>query len=361
MTGGGALSGRSRDANGNTTMNERKRIAILSEDMVEPWDEGIKKFAYSIARALYERADVLPVNVARSGVGGDAAEKISGTRTFLNPNLRKKLRTFSPHMVLYIPSPSSTLGSFFRARVLRSYSPRATHGMVAMIPRRHGAIWNPLLRLAAPDVIFVPSYASLLYLKRRGMSCELIPFGVDLDVFKAGDHEERTLLRNKYRIAMDAFVFLHVGHLSRKRLVVLKKRVPDVEVIVIASTSTPEDRMLRREMEAAGIRVIREYVPVEEYYRLADCYVFPVEEIEGSVELPLSVLESLASKLPVLTTSFGGLRDFFPEGPDVIYWKNSTELAAKAVLLRNGDRPMTRSMERFSWASIAGLILETLE
>lgn len=346
-------------------MSERRRIAVISEDLVEPWDEGIKKFAYSIARALFERADVLPVNVARGGVGGEAAEKISGTRTFLNRELRKKLRTFSPHMVLYIPSPSSTIGSFLRARVLRSIVPDAKHGMVAMIPRRHGSIWKPVLRFAAPDVIFVPSYASLLYLKQRGMNGELIPFGVDPGVFKAGDHEERALLRDKYRVAMDAFVFLHVGHLSRKRnlesLVVLKKRVPDTEVIVVASTSTPEDRMLRREMEAADIRVIREYVQVEDYYRLADCYVFPVEENEGSVELPLSVLESLASKLPVLTTPFGGLRDFLPEGPDVIYWETAPDLVAKAISLRGGDRPMTRSMERFSWSAVAAHIVETLD
>lgn len=346
-------------------MNERKRIAVISEDLVEPWDEGIKKFAFSAVRALNERADVLPVNVARSGVGGDAAEKISGTRTFFNTDLRTKLRTFSPHVVLYVPSPSSTLGSFFRARVLRSTVPRARHGMVAMIPRRHHAIWNPVLRFAAPDVIFVPSYASLLYLKQRGLNGELMPFGVDLDIFRGGDHEERAILRDKYRIAMDAFVFLHVGHLSRKRnlesLVILKKQVPDSEVIVVISTSTIEDRMLRREMEAAGIRVICEYVPVEEYYRLANCYVFPIEESEGSVELPLSVLESLASTLPVLTTSFGGLRDFLPEGPDVMYWENASELIAKADSLRRGERPVTRSMERFSWSSITAQILEALE
>jgi glycosyltransferase involved in cell wall biosynthesis len=346
-------------------MADRKRIAIISEDLVEPWDEGIKKFAYSISRALYERADILPVNVARSGAGGETAEQIPGTKTFFNKDLRKKLQTFSPHAVLYVPSPSSTLGSFFRSRVLRSIVPGAKQGMVAMIPRRHHPIWKPFLRFTAPDVIFVPSYASLLYLDRLGIRGNLLPFGVDLSVFRAQDHEDKLLLRDKHRVAADAFVFLHVGHLSRKRnleaLIILQKQVPDSEVILITSTSTPEDRLLRREIEAAGITVIREYVPVEEYYRLADCYVFPVEESEGSVELPLSVLESLASGLPVLTTSFGGMRDFLPEGPDVIYWESPSGLVEKAAALRNGDRPVIRDMQIFSWSSIAARILQTLE
>jgi hypothetical protein len=32
-------------------MGAQKKIAVISEDLAEPWDEGIKKFAYSIARA----------------------------------------------------------------------------------------------------------------------------------------------------------------------------------------------------------------------------------------------------------------------------------------------------------------------
>jgi glycosyltransferase involved in cell wall biosynthesis len=346
-------------------MDTRKRIAIISEDMVEPWDEGIKKFAYSISRALQTRDDVLPLNIARSGKSAQFAQRIPGTRTFWNRDLRRKLRTFSPHCVLYIPSPSSTLASFFRARVLRSFAPRAAHCMVAMIPRRHGRRWRPFLSMTAPDVVFVPSYASLLHLHRLSIRGELLPIGVDVALFRKTDRADAAALRRRHGIGTDAFVLLHVGHLSRKRnlesLSVLKSRLNGAEVIVVSSTSTPEDRLLRREMEAAGIRIIREYVPVEEFYRLADCYVFPVVEHEGCIELPLSVLEALASGLPVLTTPFGGLRDFFPEGPDVIYWDRTDDLIEKAAALKAGTRPAVRDMAQFSWERIAEALLEKLD
>ncbi|MBI4721146.1 MAG: hypothetical protein HY770_08015, partial [Chitinivibrionia bacterium] len=265
-------------------MDERKRIAIISEDLVEPWDEGIKKFAYSVSRALHAHEDVLPINIARSGRSAQFAQRIPGTRTFCNRELRKKLRSFSPHCVLYVPSPSSTLASFFRARVLRSFAPGSAHGMVAMIPRRHGRRWRPFLRMTAPDVIFVPSYASLLHLNRWSLRGELLPIGVDVGLFRRMIRSDAPALRERYGIREDAFVFLHVGHLSRKRnlesLCALKKRLSDAEVVVVSSTSTPEDRVLRRELEAAGVLVVRKVVPVEEFYRLADCYVFPVEESE---------------------------------------------------------------------------------
>ena len=348
------------------------RIVIVSEDLVEPWDEGIKKFAFSIGRALGSDHQVRMINVDRGGFaaarnGGAAGASeiltVAGTRTFMQPALRRAVTTFEPEMVLYVPSSSATVASFVRAFALRRHWPRARHGMVALIPRRHPSRLKPMLRGAAPDVIFVPSYASLLHLSDLSLRGDVVPVGVDLAVFRPARDGEKAALRHAHRVPAEAFVYLHVGHLSPKRnLTVLARlqREPGAQVIVIGSTSTPEDAALRAEIEAAGVRVIREFVPVDEFYRLADAYVFPVFDWEGSIEMPLSVIEALASGLPVIARPFGGLRDFVSPGDDVRYFESEDEMVAHARALQGGPRPRVRDMGDFAWGRVAERMLVRL-
>ena len=349
------------------------RIVIVSEDLVEPWDEGIKKFAFSIGRALATDHPVRIINVDRGGAAfGNGAQPsagsreihdVPGTRTFIQPALRHEVRSFVPDVVIYVPSPSLTVGSFLRSYALHRHWPGARIAMVGLIPRRHPSHMRVLLGATSPDVVFVPSYASLLHLSDLSLTGDVVPVGVDLDRFRPAREGEKETLRRARNIPVDATVYLHVGHLSPKRNVTALKRLagePGAHVIVIGSTSTPEDVQLRSDLEAAGVHVIREFVPVDEFYRLADCYVFPVIDSEGCVEIPLSVIESLASGLPVIARPFGGLRDVLPPGDDLRYFEDEEEMVVRARALRDGPRPVTRDMTPFAWRAIAERLVSRL-
>ncbi|HET6348074.1 MAG TPA: glycosyltransferase, partial [Candidatus Krumholzibacteria bacterium] len=351
----------------------KPRIVIVSEDLVEPWDEGIKKFAFSIGHALSADHPVRIINVDRGGaVFGNGAQApagsrdagvihdVPGTRTFVQPALRHEIASFLPEIIIYVPSPSDTVGSFMRAFMLRRHWRHARIGMVALIPRRHPASKRVLLSATAPDVIFVPSYASLLHLSDLSLRGQLVPVGVDLAQFRRPQDGERDALRHKYGVPADATVYLHVGHLSPRRNVGALARLADeanAHVIVIGSTSTPEDASLRAGLEAKGVRVIREFVAVEEFYRLADGYVFPVIDSEGCVEIPLSVIEALASGLPVISRPFGGMRDVLPAGDDVRYFENEDDMVTQARALRAQPPAGTRDMSTFAWRAVADRIL----
>ena len=71
----------------------------------------------------------------------------------------------------------------------------------------------------------------------------------------------------------------------------------------------------RRDLEAAGVRVLRENLPaIHELYQLADVYLFPVQRADAAMEIPLSVLEAMAVNLPIITTPFGRLTELFEGG-----------------------------------------------
>ena len=352
------------------------RIVIISEDLVAPWDEGIKKFAFSIGRALSVDHPVRIVNVDRSGAvfgnGARPADELASsqpirdvpsTRTFIQPALRHEVKSFLPELIVYVPSPSDTVGSFLRAYALHRHWPSARVGMVALIPRRHPSRLRMLLGATSPQVIFVPSYASLLHLRDLSLRSDIVPVGVDLEQFRPAHAGEKEALRQKHGVPADATVYLHVGHLSPKRNVGMLSRLvaePGSHVIVIGSTSTPEDAAVRGALEASGVRVIREFVRVEEFYRLADCYVFPVIDSEGCVEIPLSVIEALASGLAVIARPFGGLRDVLPPGDDLRYFESEDEMLAQARGLRAGSPPRTRDMSDFAWRAVADRIVAGL-
>jgi glycosyltransferase involved in cell wall biosynthesis len=343
------------------------KIVVISEDLRAPWDEGIKKFAWSVGNALGGRHDVKIVNVDREGENGPdnpgSPARVAGTRTFATPALRGAVRGFGPDMVIYVPSPSSTISSFARCFFLRRHAPSANLCMVALIPRRHPPVLRPVLAATAPDIVFVPSRRSLLHLHTLSIRSALTPIGVDTALFRPPEPGEREKLRRDHGIDVNGYLFLHVGHLSPKRnltRLVRLAQLRDSQVVVVGSTSTPEDETLRKRLESSGITVIRRHVPVEQFYRMADCYVFPVEDHEGCVEIPLSVFEALASGLPVLSTAFGGLRDFLQPGDDLNYFRPDEDLPALAAAVREAGPPEVRSMEPFRWDNVADRIVRKL-
>ena len=110
-------------------------------------------------------------------------------------------------------------------------------------------------------------------------------------------------------------IALHVGHLRRNRgldLLVAAKEVLDdrIEIVVQGSPTFDPDPEVVEDLNRVGIHVRRMYEPnLADLYRAADLYLFPGRrEDAGAIELPLSVLEAVACKRPVLANDFGALR-----------------------------------------------------
>jgi glycosyltransferase involved in cell wall biosynthesis len=136
--------------------------------------------------------------------------------------------------------------------------------------------------------------------------------------------------------------------------------VPGMTAVVAASSSRGrESERLHRELWSRGVIVIDGYVPeVEELYRLADCYVFPTVSSDSAVAVPLSILEALASDLPVVSTAFGALTERFGRVPGLELVEHPALLPDR-VLAVCGSGVRTRHLvEAYSWDSIAARLVD---
>jgi len=345
-----------------------KRMALICEVLSPPLDEGVRILAARLAREISRRADLLVIGARKAEVFGIEVRGLLHDRWFLGRDLAEALRSWEPEGILYVPWTSLTARTLVRVAVLRRRAPRARLGVMALQPRGAGR----LIRLAAwvgrPDLLFALGPKVEADGRSLGLPVCRLEGGVDTDLFRPRGAESTSDLRRALGLPLSAYMVLHVGHLTRGRGIMALASVQaldGVQAVLVASTSTERDPELRRRLQAAGVRVIESYLPaIEDYYRAADCYLFPVESSVDSIELPLSVLEAMACNLPIVTTRFGGLPELLEGGGPGVRFVGSREEIPRQVAALQRDRPAPEVRDRalpLGWDSMAERILAALD
>jgi len=339
------------------------RICIYTEDLRFPLDEGIKKVAYTLIDMLSKECNVLGLCKYGMNMENPLIRVIPTNRLLLCYRLKRKIKSFDPNIVLYIPSASMTFYSFLRLELLKFYAPNAKAVMLILQPRNLLKLQKKIIQVfLRPDLILASSNKICNYVRTFGCEAEFIPLGVDIQKFTPVSEKRKRELREKYEIPQDKFVILHVGHINYGRnlrtLIPLQRN--NNQVIIVSSTSTPKDCpkdvVLQKELEMKGIIVMDRYIKkIEEIYQLSDCYVFPVTFEGGCISVPLSVLEAMACNLPVVTTKFGGLPAIFKEGEGFIFINinSQEEIKSKINIARITHALKTREMvEQYTWDKV---------
>jgi glycosyltransferase involved in cell wall biosynthesis len=171
------------------------------------------------------------------------------------------------------------------------------------------------------DVTIAPSESIAEVIRNQGVRrpIEVIPTGVDTDLFARGD---RAKARRSLGIPADAFVIGHVGRLApEKNLRFLALAVarylradPDARFLVIGSG--PSEADVHRELRDAGCFVrlhmpgTREPPGLVDLYHAMDCFAFASQtETQGMV-----LTEALAAGVPVVAVDAPGVREVVRDG-----------------------------------------------
>ncbi len=319
-------------------------ILLIGDTSGKP-DEGMKKIANRLSILLNSHSDM---NVAF----------VSVSEVLRNPSSFGTI-----DLVHYMAGPSWR--SFFYAYLLKQFLGHNAKTIISFIHPHWSALASVFFRVFKPDAVVVQSEKWKQYCSRFGIliSDELL-VGVDLKKFRPVSAEERGRIRNKLGLPTDKRVLLHVGHLNRGRnlLSMTKfKNDEDILPVVVGSTTVRPHSEIVNALKQAGVKVIHEYQEnIEEFYQAADCYVFPIVDPRGCVQIPLSVLEALACGVPTVATRFEGLPHFLPNGfPGLTYLDDPAAIRGCVQrVLCSGVRPDPARLQEFSWNMIAERIEE---
>ena len=344
-------------------MVKLEEIAIVSEDISSPLDEGFKKATSEIAAAIAVRCRTT-VFASRYGKLHFEVERLPANKLLLGGGFSSRLKRINCDAILYVPQTSATPMSMTRAKLIRMQSGGKPVIVLSLQRRSFSDVVRSFISFIRPKLALVLSTESQAIMARAGVPAKRIPLGVDTGTFRPPEPGEKQGLREKYGLG-EGRIALHIGHVSTRRNLKLLKNLPleGTRLAVVTSTSTAPDPGVREWLRRESIVVLDEYIEnIEEVYRLADCYVFPTWNAKGAIEIPLSVLEAMATNLPVVTTDFGGIPDLFEEGSGLFICGAESEFADKfesAMALESaGTRDLVSGL---TWDSVADEILKIIE
>ncbi len=343
-----------------------KKMLFISEALSVPFDEGIKNVAFSIHKQLELKIISVTITNDVNETDGLNIEKIPLNKLFLNCKLRTFLKDYSPDVILYLPEASVTFNSFIRAKVLKLMSIRSKVIILGVKHIEYSKYQRNIIEtILRPDLLLLLGRFEIDFFVNAGMKVKVLPPAVDSNKFSVPTEEEKGRLRAEFNISRDKTVVLHVGHIRSTRNVeslLEVQKIEGVQVVIVGSTSTSVEIEIAERLEKEGVRVINTAIQdISKIYKMSDIYVFPVMNKIDCIDMPLSVLEALASNLSVMTTRFGGLVEHFKEDAGFKYFGSVDELVEMVRTGRDMDRTEisnNKKVESFTWSRFTEEIID---
>src|ERR1035437_10373004 len=173
------------------------KTILITEDISQPIDEGIKKFSYRLALYILSENEQNKVFSIFTNPNIKNLEQLPANKFFFSLSFFWKLLSYKPHDLIYIPGSSSTLMSFIRLTIMSLFSGKAKKIMISVQERKYGSFSKKLIKFMKPTQMIVLSRKEMEYYYAMGINTTLSPIGVDIEKFTAITVSEKQTLRNK--------------------------------------------------------------------------------------------------------------------------------------------------------------------
>lgn len=265
----------------------------------------------------------------------------------------KKISNFNPDVIHFVMSPT------LMGLVIAKFISILHSNKKIIISAIHPSIPNwKLLRILKPDLVLVQSDESKKIFEYVGFRTKLLSNGVDINKFKPINIKLKHELRDKFGLPQNQFIILHLASLKKERNLNVFKKIQMQEgnqIVIIGRENEIADNQVISDLRDAGCIIwIKHFPKIEEIYNMSDCYIFPTINKKACIEMPLSVLESMACNSPVITTKFGGITKVFESGGGLFFTENIEDTYEAIDMIKTQKIEITtrEKVLPYSWTNI---------
>ena len=182
--------------------------------------------------------------------------------------------------------------------------------------------------------------------------------GIDLEVFKPTSNQ--STLRKKLGLPLDTPVVLFSGELSRLNSTAIMLSViqhvldenAKIHFVFACPTRKPADMTVRQKVQqqvrgwglSDSVSFMGEVDNFSELLNACDLLAYPVARMTGKIDTPLTVLEAMATEMPVILTDLPPLNEVLKDKAGMATPVGNEETFAHAIVELSNDEKLRREM-----------------
>lgn len=341
-----------------------KKILLVTRPIAPPWDEASKNFAFDLAKKIASGKG-MELHLLTNGVVADLPPEVVQEQIYTESqndfNLGQKMKLFkfllfNAHKfdvihLLFTPTKANTM--FMRMCLF--FSRAKTIQTVATL-REDMFSDDEIRKIMFADLVTTYSDHAKNKLEMLGIAnAKRIYPGIDLN--KYGFRKKSPELLEKFGFSADDFIIHFSGEYVRlgamddviESFVRISSKLPSAKLFLAVRVKNEKDAKKKEEVVAKlkqnGLLGRTAFFddgkyPMEDIYNLGDVSLFPVRDMKGKFDVPLVVIEAMASEKPVIISDLPILKEFAKTDNSIII--KTGDVDELAVALENIARDASR-------------------
>lgn len=327
-------------------------ILMVTRPIVPPWNEGSKNTAWQIAkRATRHRFRLMTAATVTPPV---ASPLVSWTQVYSQAKFtfHQKMRLFwwllrgnkEAEIYHFIFVPTKITSLFLSGLVTRRHK-----RTIQTVPSLYTENLSPkeAQALFFAERVVVISEHTAQKLRALGVK-QVVRISAGVDIERFFPNPNRDGLRKQFGLPLGSPIAIFSGELSRLGSIeLLLDIIPtlvaansNLHIVFASPIRLPLDvqrrKLARDTIEQLGLEANVHFIgEVDDFPALlnaCDIYLFPVSHMTGKIDTPLTLLEAMASGLPVIVTNISPLNEVVNREVGFAIPPGNTDAFAQAIL-----------------------------